>query len=47
MTCIHKSKSMSKFLVLTQTKSLLLKLKNDNVFIAKKNKNEHIYTKRN
>ena len=25
----------------------MLKLKNDNVFVAKKNKNEHIYTKRN
>ena len=46
-TSIHKSKSMSKFLVLNQTKSLLLKLKNDNVFVAKKKKNERVYTKRN
>ena len=39
---IHKSKPMSKFLVLTQTKSLLLKLKNDNDYGAKKN--ERVYT---
>lgn len=38
---------MSKFLVLNQTKSLLLKLKNDNVFVVKKKKNERVYTKRN
>ena len=43
---IHKSKSMSKSLVLNQTKSLLLKLKNDNDYGAKK-KNERVYTKRN
>ena len=47
MTSIHKSKSMSKSLVLNQTKSLLLKLKNDNDFIVKKKKNERAYTKRN
>ena len=29
-TSIHKSKSMSKSLILNQTKSLLLKLKNGN-----------------
>ena len=46
MTSIHKSKSMSKSLVLNQTKSLLLKLKNDNDYDAKK-KNERVYTKRN
>ena len=45
-TSIHKSKSMSKSLVLTQTKSLLLKLKNDNDYGAKK-KNERVYTKKN
>ena len=44
---IHKSKPMSKSLVLNQTKSLLLKLKNDNVFVAKKKKNERVYTKSN
>ena len=43
---IHKSKPMSKSLILNQTKSLLLKLKNDNVFIAKK-KNECVYTESN
>ena len=43
---IHKSKMMSKSLVLNQTKSLLLKLKNDNVFVAKM-KNERVYTRRN
>ena len=46
MTSIHKSKSMSKSLVLNQTKSLLLKLKNDNDYGAKR-KNERVYTKRN
>ena len=45
-TSIHKSKSMSKSLVLNQTKSLLLKLKNDNDYGAKR-KNERVYTKRN
>ena len=43
---IHKSKSMSKSLVLNQTKSFLLKLKNGNDFGAKK-KNERVYTKKN
>ena len=43
---IHKSKPMSKSLVLNQTKSLLLKLKNDNDYGAKR-KNERVYTKRN
>ena len=43
---IHKSKSMSKFLVLNQTKSLWLKLKNDNDYGAKR-KNKRVYTKRN
>ena len=43
---IHKSKSMSKPLVHNQTKSLLLKLKNDNDYGAKK-KNERVYTKKN
>ena len=33
---IHKHKSMSKSLVLNQTKSLLLKLKNDNDYGAKR-----------
>ena len=37
-TSIQKSKPMSKSLVLTQTKSLLLKLKNDNDHDAKRNK---------
>ena len=37
---------MSKSLVLTQTKSLLLKLKNDNDSSAKR-KDERVYTKRN
>ena len=46
MTSIHKSKSMSKSLVLNQTKSLLLKLKNGNDYGAKR-KNERVYTKRN
>ena len=46
MTSIHKSKTMSKSLVLNQTKWLLLKLKNDNVNVAKR-KNERVYTKRN
>ena len=45
-TSIHKSKSMSKSLVLNQTKWLLLKLKNGNDYGAKK-KNERVYTKRN
>ena len=44
---IRKSKSISKFLVLNQTKSLLLKLKNDNVFVVKKKKNKRVYTKSN
>ena len=44
---IHKSKSMSKSLVLNQTKSLLLKLKKDNDYSAKKKKNERVYTKSN
>ena len=44
---IHKSKPMSKSLVLNQIKSLLPKLKNDNVFVAKKKKNERVYTKSN
>ena len=43
---IHKSKSMSKSLVLHQTKWLLLKLKNDNDYGDKK-KNECVYTKNN
>ena len=43
---IHKSKPMSKSLILNQTKSLLLNLKNDNDYSAKR-KNEHVYTKRN
>ena len=43
---IHKSKPMSKSLVLNQTKSLLLKLKNDNDYGAKRKK-ERVYTKRN
>ena len=46
MTSIHKSKSMSKSLVRTQTKSLLHKLKNDNDYDTKK-KSERAYTKRN
>ena len=46
MTSIHKSKSMSKCLVLNHTKWLLLKLKNDNDYGAKR-KNERVYTKRN
>ena len=46
MTSIHKSKTMSKSLVLNQTKWLLLKLKNDNDYAAKK-KNERVYTKKN
>ena len=46
MTSIHKSKSMSKYLDLNQTKSLLLKLKNGNDYDAKR-KNERVYTKRN
>ena len=46
-TSIHKSKPMSKSLVLNQIKSLLPKLKNDNVFVAKKKKNERVYTKSN
>ena len=37
---------MSKSLVLTQTKLLLIKLKNDNDYGAKR-KNERVYTKRN
>ena len=37
---------MSKYLVLNQTKSLLLKLKNENDYGAKR-KNERVYTKRN
>ena len=45
-TSIHKSKSMSKSLVLNQTKWLLLKLKNGNGYGAKK-KNERVYTKKN
>ena len=45
-TSIHKSKSMSKSLVLNQTKWLLLKLKNGNDYGAKK-KNERVYTKKN
>ena len=44
---IHKSKSMSKSLVLKQIKSLLLKLKNDNDYGVNKNKNERVYTKSN
>ena len=43
---IHKSKPMSKYLVLNQIKSLLLKLKNGNDYGAKR-KNERVYTKRN
>ena len=46
VTSIHKSNSMSKTLVLNQTKSLLPKLKNDNDYDAKR-KNERVYTKRN
>ena len=46
-TNIPKSKLMNKFLVLKQIKSPLLKLKNDNVFVAKKKKNERVYTKSN
>ena len=46
-TSIHKSKSMNKFLVLNQTKWRLLKLKNGNVFVANKNKNERAYIKSN
>ena len=46
MTSIHKSKTMSKSLVINQTKWLLLKLKNGNDFGAKK-KNERVYTKKN
>ena len=46
MSSSHKNKSMSKSLVLNQTKSLLLKLKNDNVYVAKR-KNERVYIKRN
>ena len=45
-TSIHKSKSMSKSLVLNQTKWLLLKLKNGNDYGDKK-KNERVYTKKN
>ena len=45
MKSIHKSKSMRKSLVLNQTKLLLLKLKNDNDYGAKKN--ERVYTKSN
>ena len=45
-TSIHKSKSMSKSLVLHQTKWLLLKLKNGNDYGTKK-KNERVYTKKN
>ena len=45
-TSIHKSKSMRKSLVLHQTKWLLLKLKNDNDYGAKK-KNERVYNKKN
>ena len=44
---IHKSKSMSKSLVLKQIKSLLLKPKNDNDYDVNKNKNERVYTKSN
>ena len=44
---IPKSKLMNKSLVLKQIKSLLLKLKNDNVFVVKKKKNERVYTKSN
>ena len=40
---IHKSKS----LVLNQTKSLLIKIKNINDYGAKKKKNERVYTKSN
>ena len=47
MTTIHKRKSMSKSLVLNQTKPHLRKLKNDNVSVAKKKKNEPVYTKSN
>ena len=43
---IHKNNPMSKSLVLNQTKSLLLKLKNDNDYGAKR-KNERVYTKKN
>ena len=46
MTSSPKSKPMSKSLVLNQTKSLLLKLKNDNDYGAKR-KNERVYTKSN
>ena len=46
-TNIPKSKLMNKSLVLKQIKSLLLKLKNDNVFVVKKKKNERVYTKSN
>ena len=46
MTSIHKSKSLSKSLVLNQTKSFLLKLKKDTDYNVKK-KNKHVYTKRN
>ena len=42
---IHKSKSMSKFLARKQTKSLCLKLKNDNVNVSKR-KNERVNIKR-
>ena len=45
-TSIHKSKPMSKSLILNQTKWLLLKLKNGNDYGAKK-KNERVYTKKN
>ena len=45
-TSIHKSKLMIKSLVLTQTKSFLIKLKNDNDYDAKR-KNERVYTKSN
>ena len=45
-TSIHKSKSMSKYLILNHTKLRLLKIKNDNVYVAKR-KNERVYIKRN
>ena len=47
MTSIPKNKLMNKFLVHNQTKWRLLKLKNDNIFVTNKNKNERAYMKSN